>query len=94
MGNGIIFTEFENFARCLKFEIRFSMLRGNINCHVNDYVKRQIRNGGAVSKFMLILKTCKFFAILFDDEYISLFTKYWNIWTEFEKCVYNWQTCI
>ena len=55
------------------------MLRENITCHCNDYDKRKNHNGGAVSKFMLILKTCKLFAILFGDEYISLFIKYWNI---------------
>ena len=27
--------------------------------HVNDYDKRHNRNGGAVAKFMLILKICK-----------------------------------
>ena len=38
--------------------------------------KRQNHNGGAVFKFMFILKTFKPFAISFDDEYISLFIKY------------------
>ena len=37
---------------------------------------------------MFILKTCKLSAILFDDEYISLFIKYSNIGAEFEKCVF------
>ena len=46
------------------------------------------RNSGAISKFMLILKTCKRFAILFDDECISLWIKYWNIRADFEKCVF------
>ena len=52
--------------------------------------KERIANSGAVSEFTLIVETCKFFAILFDDEYISLWIKYWNIRAEFEKCVYNW----
>ena len=49
--------------------------------------EKKNRNGGAVSKFMLILKTCKRFAILLDEK-ISLFIKYWNIRAEFEKCVF------
>ena len=50
--------------------------------------EKKNRNGGAVSKFILILKTCKLFAILFDDEHIYLCIKYWNIRAEFEKCVF------
>ena len=73
MGNGIIFTQFENFARCLKIW--------------NDYNRKKNHNGGAVSKFMLILKTYKLFAILFH-EYISLCIKHLNIRVDFEKCVF------
>ena len=42
------------------------MYRENKTRHANDYDRKKNRNGGAVSKFMLILKTCKLFAILFD----------------------------
>ena len=64
------------------------MKRENITSHANDYDRKKNRNGGAVSKFMLILKTCKLFAILFDNEYISLCIKYWNKRADFEKCVF------
>ena len=59
MGKGIIFTHFENFARCLKIWNKILNVTRKYNCHANDYDRKRNRNGGAVSNFMLILKTCK-----------------------------------